>query len=186
MVYDKVLSGKFVELHSVTPEDAEFILKLRQNDEIARYLHRIDNSVEQQIDWIKLHQKLDGDYFFLIWSKNTRERLGTISLYDKKDDHCEIGRAVSIGNPIENVEAFLLVFDFAFNDLGYKYLVGTIVPENNSVKSLTARFGVIHEQQIHNINGMQLQFGKVTKEDYYLKRPGIINLLKKAGKVMPQ
>ena len=134
MVYDKVLSGKFVELHSVTPEDAEFILKLRQNDEIARYLHRIDNSVEQQIDWIKLHQKLDGDYYFLIWSKNTRERLGTISLYDKKDDHCEIC--------LMHYQSVIVILSFTCGGKVFLYYFGNIR------YSVTKYLHSVHEQVI--------------------------------------
>lgn len=179
-----ILNGKFVTLRPVTTLDAEFILRLRQKDFVAKYMHHVEHDINHQIKWIENHQKIEGDYYFLIWSNLTQERLGTISLYNKDGDHCEIGRAASFGNAIENVEAFFLIFDFAFNKLDYRYLDGTVVHDNYSVKSLTRKFGVVHLPEIHNIDGMQLQYGKVTKADYYAKRPAIINLLEKATKVL--
>ena len=147
------------------------------------HMHRVDISVSKQIEWIKSHQLIDGDYYFLIWNKKG-ERIGTISLYDKKNDHCEIGRAASIGNSVENIEAFILIYDLAFFEFGYEYLVGTIVPDNWKVKMLDQKFGFIFNEEVVYINGMPLQMGKVTREAYELKRPEIVKLLKKAKDII--
>lgn len=183
MIHDKVIEGSFVSLKPVTLEDAEFILKLRQRNDVSKYMHRVDISIEQQIQWIKTHQQIDGDYYFLIWNRNN-ERLGTISLYDKMHDHCEIGRAASIGNPIENVESFVLIYDFAFIKLGYKYLVGTVVPCNWRVKGMNLQFGFEYEDDPVLIDGMSLQRCQISKESYLARRPKIVELLKKAGKIV--
>ena len=177
MIHDRTIEGILVSLKPVMSEDAEFILKLRQRDDVSRYMHRVDISVEQQIQWIKTHQEIDGDYYFLIWSKDNR-RIGTISLYNKFNDHCEVGRLASIGNPIENIEAIILTYNFAFGELGYKYLVGSVAPDNKNVKNLNKRLGVVFNDEIVSINGMLLQFGKVKKEDYFTRRPNIIRFLR--------
>lgn len=183
MIYPGVLKGTFVSLRAVIPADAEFILDLRQREEVCKFMHKVDISVEEQIEWIKTHQKIDGDYYFLICNKDN-EPIGTISLYDKQGDHCEIGRAASIGNSIENIDAIILTYDFAFEKLGYKFLVGSISPENLQVKELNRNFGFKFKEEIVCINGMQLQLGKVTREDYYAKRSQILELLYKASKVL--
>ena len=38
MVYEGILEGRFVNLRPVTKEDAEFILEIRNNPEISKFL----------------------------------------------------------------------------------------------------------------------------------------------------
>lgn len=185
MIHDEVIDGRFISLKPVMPEDAEFILNLRQRKEVYRYMHRVDVPVAQQIQWIKTHQEIDGDYYFLIWNKKN-ERIGTISLYNKKKDHCDIGRAASIGNSVENVEAFLLTFDFAFDKLEYNYLVGTVVPDNWQVKGMCLQFGIVYDDEIFQIDGISLQCGQITKEDYYANRQEVARLLEKVSNIIDE
>lgn len=184
MIYKGELKGNFVTLRSVMPKDAEFILKLRQREDISKFLHKVDNSIDKQVEWIKTHQAMDGDYYFLIWDKNYNKRIGTISLYNKEEMHCEIGRAASIGTVVENIDAIIVTYDFAFKELKYDYLIGTISPENSQVKELDKKFGFKFNDEVLNIDGMQLQSGKILKEDYYKKRPEIVRLLERAKKIL--
>ena len=39
MVYEGILEGRFVNLRPVTKEDAEFILEIRNNPEISKYIN---------------------------------------------------------------------------------------------------------------------------------------------------
>ena len=182
MIFNGTLSGQFVDLRMATEADAEFIIQLRQREEVVKYMHSVGTSIENQVQWIKDHQLIDGDIYFLIWSKGGR-RIGTVSLYNKRNDRCEIGRLASIGNAAENVEAFLLAFDYAFNELKYNYLDGTVAPDNISMKSLANKFGIVHDKEICNIDGLQLQHGCAKKADYFAKRPKIIELLETINKL---
>ena len=163
MVYDGNLEGRTVRLTPVTEEDAPFILEMRQNDEITRFFPRLDITVEEQAAWIRTQREREGDYYFLIRSRDGR-RLGTVSVYDIEGDSAEIGRLASLGNSVENVEAYLLAYRFAFETLGLAQLIGRVRPENKKVKSLDERMGFVFDPQLVNDRGFDVVFGKVTRE----------------------
>ena len=177
------MSGFFVNLRPVTEADACFILNLRQRSEVAMFMHKLDITLEQERDWIKRQRKTEGDYFFLIENKQNIP-LGTIGLCNAEKNHCEIGRAASLGNGVENVEAFFLIFDLAFIGIGYDYMTGTVFPNNYAVKSLTQKFGVVHDDILHDVDGMQLNYGKVRKEDYFARREKIKKLIVQAHNIL--
>lgn len=56
----------------VREEDAPFILELRTNKKLSRYLHETDNDLEKQIEWIREYKKREQagtDYYFIYYSK---------------------------------------------------------------------------------------------------------------------
>jgi len=58
--------GIFVRL--VNESDAPFILRLRTNTKLARYIHSTDNDIQKQIEWIRSYKERerDGkDYYFI-------------------------------------------------------------------------------------------------------------------------
>ena len=45
----------------VREEDAEFIVKLRTDPKLGRYIHATDNNVEKQRKWIRDYKKREND-----------------------------------------------------------------------------------------------------------------------------
>jgi len=67
----------------VREEDAPFILELRTDKKLSRYLHKTDNDLQQQIDWIreyKNREKEGTDYYFIYFSSN--RPIGVNRLYN--------------------------------------------------------------------------------------------------------
>lgn len=57
----------------VREEDAAFILQLRSDPKLSKYVHKIDNDLQGQIDWIREYKKREirgEDYYFIYFSKN--------------------------------------------------------------------------------------------------------------------
>lgn len=55
----------------VREEDAPFILKLRTDKKLSRFVHSVDNSLEKQIEWIRKYKKREAqgkDYYFIYFS----------------------------------------------------------------------------------------------------------------------
>ena len=61
-----VLKGMFVGLRSVTENDAEFILKIRTDEKLAKFLNKTSPDIEMQKTWIRGQIARDGDYYFII------------------------------------------------------------------------------------------------------------------------
>ena len=54
MVYEEKIVGRYVAIRSITEEDAEFSIEIRQDKEKAKYFfHTVDTSIEKQLKWIK-------------------------------------------------------------------------------------------------------------------------------------
>ena len=67
----------------VNEDDAAFIVSLRTNKKLSKFLHETDNSVEKQKEWIREYKKRekDGkDYYFIFFSDE--RPVGVIRLYD--------------------------------------------------------------------------------------------------------
>lgn len=130
MIYDGVLEGKYVDLKSCTEDDAEFTLALRTDPKLGKFFPSVNNSVEQQREWIRKQRDKVGDYFFVVWSKSG-ERIGTISVYNIENGEGEGGRIIiRSDNPFDATEAQLLLSKFGYHVLGLKNMKGFVYADN--------------------------------------------------------
>ncbi len=57
----------------VREEDASFILQLRTDPKLSQFVHKVDNDLQAQIDWIREYKRREErgeDYYFIYFSKN--------------------------------------------------------------------------------------------------------------------
>lgn len=67
----------------VKEEDAEFILYLRTNPVLSKYLHAVENDLEKQQQWIRTYKEREArgeDYYFIFYYNS--EPIGLIRIYD--------------------------------------------------------------------------------------------------------
>ena len=141
MVYEGKLEGQYVDLKPCTEDDAEFTMALRKDPEFVRFLPAIDNTIDQQREWIRHQRDKEGDYFFVVWDKNGN-RIGTISIYGIHANRAESGRlAIKGENPFQGIEAQILVFRFAFGELGLECVDGFIFADNERAIRFNKQFG---------------------------------------------
>ncbi|MCF6297749.1 MAG: GNAT family N-acetyltransferase [Flavobacteriaceae bacterium] len=78
----------------VEVEDAEFILSLRNNEKLARFINKTSNKLEEQINWIKEYKKREEkgeDFYFICLTADMKTKLGLNRIYDIESNSCEIG-----------------------------------------------------------------------------------------------
>lgn len=150
MVHDKIIEGKYVKLKSVTLDDAQFTLSIRQDPEFSKYLPFLDINIDQQREWIKKQREKLDDYFFVVFDKHDN-RIGTLSIYDISGQKAEAGRLAIKGNAFESYEAQYLSFLFGFYDLNLDEIISYIYAENSRAIRFTKQFGgVVHEPEMKN------------------------------------
>lgn len=176
MVYEGVLEGKYVDLRSATENDAEFSLSLRQNPVLTQYLPKISITEEQQRKWIGNQRNLKGDYFFVIINKMGK-RIGVIGLYNIQEGVGETGRIAILGNSFQCIEAQLLSFDFAFNNLGLKKTVNSVYAENIHGVRFAKLFGSESSEIYLDKDGVKKNDGSITKDSYIRSREKITRIL---------
>lgn len=168
MVYEGILEGKFVNLRSVTKEDAEFILEIRNNPEISKFLPPLNVTIDQQQEWIN-KQRNDNDSYYFIIENRTKKEIGTLSVYNIEENHAEMGRFCSFGNPVQNTEAVLMLNDFIFQKLGLDYLDIWVYKDNKSVLALNQGLGCDWEQEDKDEKGIPFLYGTLKKEKFEIE-----------------
>lgn len=129
MVYPEVIHGMFVDLRSITLDDAEFSYNIRADKRNRETVGQLAPSLEAQKDFIRKQMQEPNDYYFVVLNKKG-ERIGLIGAYDLQGDAIEVGREVNVGEPTESMEAELLINDFCKNVLKLKRTYGVVYSNN--------------------------------------------------------
>lgn len=137
--------AKHISFHLVDIHDAEFILKLRSDKQKNRHLSSAQCSIEAQKNWIieyKKREHIKQEYYYII-SNLDAEDLGVVRLYDfKKDSFCWGSWILKSGAAsYAAIESALLVYEIAFNQLGFLQSHFDVRKENTKVVKFHQRFG---------------------------------------------
>lgn len=183
MVYEGILEGKFVNLRSVLEEDAEFILEIRSNPEISKFLPFLNVTVNQQQEWINKQRNDNCSYYFIIEDK-TKKRIGTLSVYNIEENHAEVGRFCSLGDFIQNSESTLILNDFIFKKIGVDYLDIWVYKDNIPVLALNKGLGCEWKGENMDEKDIPYFYGVLTKEAFDTKSLKIRNNLSKIKSIV--
>lgn len=129
MLYPEVIHGMFVDLRSITLDDAEFSYNIRADKRNRDTVGQLAPSLEAQKDFIRWQMQEPNDYYFVVLNKKG-ERIGLIGAYDLQGDMIEVGREVIVGEPTESMETELLINDFCRNVLNLKRTCGVVYANN--------------------------------------------------------
>lgn len=165
MYFNEIIKGKYIDMRCVTTDDAQFIVNLRNDDFLNKYVHTVSKDVELQAEWIRKQIARDNDYYFIYSDKNGKP-VGLCSVYDidSNSQTASFGRWISWGNAAENVESVILSFDFAFkNNIRTLYL--DMVSGNTKIIKFWKRFGAQYDKELF-IDDMHLSRYIVTDEMY--------------------
>jgi len=133
---NEIVEGKFLNLRIAKEHDAEFILSLRLNPLLNKYVGKTDSSLDMQRDWIRSTYKNENDFMFIIEDKKG-DKYGTVALYDIDfvKNRAEWGRLILKQDSLFTfpVEVTIQLLNFAFNKLKLIELYGGANNENKAV-----------------------------------------------------
>lgn len=130
-------------LRPVTLEDAAFIVELRSDPLLNRYLHEISPRVEDQVGWLERYFARPDDYYFIVEDADSGERHGTIGIYDfeEKAAGAQWGRWILKHDSMAALESAWLVCEAGFSKLRLASLSSRTLVENPKVVSFHDSFG---------------------------------------------
>lgn len=165
----------------VQEEDAGFILRLRTNEKLSRYIHATDNDLENQKSWIRTYkerEKAGTDYYFIFFKNDIP--VGLNRLYCIKEDTYTSGSWVfDPSAPLEcSVASALIVRRIAFEMLGMKEenAFDGCHEDNVKVLKFNKMLGLEITGKIQDEKGMYYT-EKLTKENFEKNRGRIERLL---------
>lgn len=157
--------------------DAEFIVKIRNQNHVIGRVHDTSLDVEKQRQWIQDYLTRKNEYYWIIESLSG-EPLGTASYYhfNKEKNQIEAGRWVRMHNSwTGSLSEEVLLKDFAFNVLKVSSVVSDVVSTNKGVIKMHKFLG---ERETHRESGIEGVGGEsveviwfeVTKEMWMVNR----------------
>jgi len=139
------LSSKTISIRLVTENDAEFILKLRTDDRYNKYLSLVSGNIEKQKQWIREYKRdeEEGRQFYFIIERLDGTRCGTVRVYDLRIDSFSWGSWILNSDKTRSsaLESAKLVYQFGFNQLGYKKSHFEVIRGNEAVAKFHKRMG---------------------------------------------
>lgn len=143
------LRSKTIYFRLVEKADAAFINSLRTDDTYNKYLSQVDDDIAKQEQWItnyKEKEKAGEEYYFIICRTADALPIGTVRIYDFVNGRESFCWGSWILNQDKTryaaLECALLIYDFAFIELGFKRCHMNIRKGNIKVTEFHKNFGV--------------------------------------------
>ena len=142
--YPKLYS---IGLREVKISDADYILKLRLDDSYSKYISKVSDEVSAQENYINHYLENNThnreSFYFIFTNMATGERCGTVRIYNFNDDVFEWGSWILDENKprYAAMETAILIYEFAFNRLGFNKSEFEVNKNNKQVVSYHKKSG---------------------------------------------
>ena len=162
-------------LRLVEENDAQFILDLRTDEKLTRFIHDTDKDVNKQIQWIREYKKRErmGEEYYFISSVDNVD-CGVIRIYEIHGNTFTIGSILmKSGAPIHCVLATtLMTKEIAFEVLGLELedTFDGVHIDNKQVVRFSYSWGKKEYRHFQDVKGEYIAF-RLTKEDYLKVKP---------------
>lgn len=74
-------------------DDAEFIVKLRTDEKLGRFIHSTSSDVSKQVEWLRSYKEreLRGEDYYFVFETPKDQPVGVMRIYDISNDAFTIG-----------------------------------------------------------------------------------------------
>ena len=128
----------------VLEEDAEFIVKLRTDARLGRYIHATAKDVEKQREWIREYQKREaaGAEYYFVFETAAGNPLGVYRLYEITEESFTSGSWIFLSDaPLgASMVAFIIAREIAWELVPNAVNLYDIKKANTSVLQFTGTF----------------------------------------------
>jgi RimJ/RimL family protein N-acetyltransferase len=138
------LQGRHVRLREVRDADAAFILSIRLDPRLARFLNPVSDDIGRQREFIRGYRKQEGECYFIIEDRSGRQ-VGTIRIADIVADAFFTGSFAvrADAGVFAAMEAYLMVARHGFEVLGKTAMRGWVMKENRAHIRFLGKLGAV-------------------------------------------
>ena len=139
-----MLEKKKLEFKLVNIEDAEFILDIRKNPKLNRYISETSITVKEQVKWIenyKQREKQNKEYYYLIIYNKIK--YGTLRIYNIENNKATWGSWILKPERPDGLAVFSACesFKICFEKLGLKKIFLKVNRQNSKAIHLYEKMG---------------------------------------------
>lgn len=137
MFHEISIEGPAFRLRPIKDDDAAFVVQLRTDPSLNKFLHSTPLDAERQIAWLRDYYNRPNDYYFVIERRSNGVPEGVVSLYDidPQTAHGEWGRWILKSNSLAAPESSWLIYRCAFEQIHLKSVYCRTVASNEAVVS---------------------------------------------------
>lgn len=152
MKHDLSIEGYAYRLRPISLEDARFVVKLRTDASLGKYLNSTSTKISDQESYIRRYYERVGDYYFVIEKMETREQEGLIAIYDldDKEKTAEWGRWIIKPSSMAGLESAYLIYKVSFDLLDLKTVYCRTIAKNERVVSFHDSCGLTRNKILKN------------------------------------
>ena len=136
------IEGRYINLREAEVNDSDFILSLRTDERKTRYIHKTQNNLQNQIDYLQRYKEQNDEWYFIVEDKQGKN-LGTrriaccplwYSGFLEKNDIGNLTFAswimADFANVLESLESDYLIKDFFFENFPYEIVMSAVHKDN--------------------------------------------------------
>ncbi len=152
MDHSIIQNGFGLRLRPVRIEDADFILKLRCNPKLNRFIGDTSPDIEMQKKWMWDYFKRPGDYYFCMELEKTGNPVGAIAIYNVLADlsKAEWGRWIISPEILAAPASAYLIYKIALEQLGLSQVYCRTLADNFPVVSFHDSLGAERQGILKN------------------------------------
>lgn len=164
-----------IDVRLANEDDSEFILSLRTDERLSRFIHSTDADVEKQRQWMRNYKEreIKGEDYYFIYSRKGK-LFGVNRIYDVKSDSATGGSWVcKQGTEVEFSMASLLIMrDIMFEELNLEADNFDVRKGNKKVQRVHLMLGAkqVGETDLDNLYTL-------SREDYQKNKTSFMQLL---------
>lgn len=187
MRHDIQLDGHAFRLRPITDKDAPFVLELRCDPDLSRFIHSTPPRLADQLQWLAAYYERPGDYYFVVERRRDGLAEGLVSIYDIEEGSraAEWGRWVVRRGSLAAPESAWLMYRCAFEQLALERVYSRTVADNAPVVSFHDSCGIARKRtltQFFELRGHK--YDAIEHEVTQLSWPGIAPNLERPARAV--
>ncbi len=140
---DYIIEKYGLKARFVVESDAEFIVDIRTDESLSKYIHTTDNDIQKQKEWIRAYKQREAkgsEYYFIFYVDDIP--YGVERIYNIKEDSYEHGSLVfKKESPFgASIKADIITREVGFDILRKKINLFDVSKGNNGVISYHLRY----------------------------------------------
>ena len=165
----------------VDERDTDFIIKLRTDPQLSKYIHDTSDDKDSQLAWIKSYKERERkgeDYYFIFF--NDGNPVGLNRIYCIHDSTFTTGSWVFSSDASFDccIAASIMVRELAFEKMGMELEDGWdgVHVDNKKVIKFNKMIGLKESGRIMDTKGEYITM-KLTKEDFETNKPKLLQYI---------
>ena len=152
MRHDIAIAGEAFGLRPLALEDAGFVVAMRTDPRVARFINPTSPHVADQERWTEQYFARPGDFSFIVRRLDSGRPEGMVGIYNLDDARrsAEWGRWVLTPGSLAAAESALLVYRVAFDILALDLVYCRTLATNRQVVSFHTSCGLVTHAHLPN------------------------------------